>query len=85
MDPPFNPEQDKGVLWGYFGSTDEVSHALVVNMDHGQEITTTVIGAAVLEEFDPQARQWQPASDGSRAQTNLVAGGGRLLRFKENP
>ncbi len=85
VDPPFNPEQDKGVLWGYFGSTDEVSHALVVNMDHGQPITTTVVGAAALEEFDPQARQWQPVADGARAQINLVAGGGKLLRFQQNP
>jgi hypothetical protein len=86
VDPPFNEEQDKGVIFGYFGSVQgEVSHALIVNLDHGQGITTTVVGSGAMEEFDPQSRQWQSVSDGSRAEVNLVAGGGKLLRLKEAP
>ena len=85
VDPPFDSEQDKGVLWGHFGSTDETSHVLVVNLDFGQEIKTTVVGPGALEEFDAQARAWRPASDGSRAQINLVAGGGQLLRLQAGP
>ena len=84
-DPPFDPDQDKGVIWGYFGSAGDPTHVLVVNLDHGQEITTTVVGAAAMEEFDPQARQWGPVSDGSRAEVSLVPGGGRLLRLQEGP
>jgi len=92
-DPPFDREQDKGVLWGCFGSSDATSHVLVVNLDHGQEITTTVVGAAAIEEFDAAGRQWRPAADGSwagpepsrKAQLNLVAGGGKLLRLADAP
>jgi hypothetical protein len=82
VDPPFDPEQDSGVLWGLFGSSGETTHVLVVNLDHGQPITTTVVGPGALEEFDPRARAWRPASDGSRAQFNLLAGGGKLLRLQ---
>ena len=83
------------LLWGYFSasedessSTDEDSptngatHVLVVNLEHGKEITRTIVGPGALEEFDPQARQWSPVSDGSRAELTLVAGGGRLLRLQ---
>ncbi len=88
LDPPFDPEQDLGVLWGYFGSsgedssTKEVTHVLVVNLDHGQPITTMVVGPGALEEFDSQTRAWRPASDGSQARIKLLAGGGRLLRLQ---
>ncbi len=85
VDPPFNEEQDKGVIFGYFGSSDEVSHALIVNLDHGQGITTTVVGSGALEEFDTRSLQWQSVSDGSRAEMHLVAGGGKLLRLREAP
>jgi hypothetical protein len=85
VDPLFDPERDKGVLWGYFGSTDETTHVLVVNLDHGQKITTTVVGPSALEEFDAQTRNWRSVSDGSRAQLNLVAGGGKLLRLQTGP
>ena len=82
VDPPFDPQQEKGVLWGCFGSTGEITHVLVVNLDHAQAITTTVVGPGALEEFDARAGRWGPASDGSRARLNLVAGGGRLLRLQ---
>ena len=85
VDAPVDPEQEKGVLWGYFGSADEATHVLVVNLDYGQAITTTVVGPGALEEFDAQARVWGPVSDGSRAQVSLVAGGGKLLRVQEAP
>jgi hypothetical protein len=86
-DPPFDPDRD-GVLWGYFGaagelsSSDEVTHLLVVNLDHGQGITTTVACRGAVEEFDAGEREWRPAADDSRAELNLVAGGGRLLRLQ---
>ncbi len=85
VDPSFDPQQEKGVLWGYFGSTGETTHVLVVNLDHSQAITTTVVGPGALEEFDTEERQWRPASDGSRVELNLVAGGGKLLRLQETP
>lgn len=58
---------------------------LVVNLEHGKEITRTIIGPAAMEEFDPQARDWHPVSNGSRAELTLVAGGGRLLRLQARP
>ena len=83
VDPPYTiGTRRKGLLWGYFGSTSEASHVLVVNLDHGQEITRTVVGLGAMEEFDAQARQWRPVSDGSRAEVNLVAGGDELLRLQ---
>ena len=98
VDPPFTiGTTRKGLLWGFFGSADEdspsgedspggeVSHLLVVNLEHGKEITRTIVGPGVMEEFDPQARVWRPVSDGSRAEVSLVAGGGRLLRLQGGP
>ena len=92
VDPPFTiGTTRKGLLWGYFGSTDEdssadeLTHLLVVNLEHGKEITRTIIGPRAMEEFDPQARDWHPVSDGSRAELTLVAGGGRLLRLQARP
>jgi hypothetical protein len=83
VDPPFDQGQDTGVILGYFGSTDEASHVLIVNLDHGQEITTTVVGTDTMEEFDPQAGQWHPVPDGTTVEVRLVPGGGRLLRVQE--
>ena len=80
----------KGLLWGFFGSadevssTDEVTHLLVVNLEHDKEITRTIVGTGSMEEFDPQAGDWRPVSDGSRAELTLVAGGGRLLRLRDS-
>ena len=89
VDPPFTVgTRRKGLLWGFFGSvdevssTDEVTHLLVVNLEHDKEITRTIVGTGSMEEFDPLERQWRPVSDGSRAELTLVAGGGRLLRLK---
>ncbi len=83
-DPPLDPEQGEGILWGYFGSTGASSHVLIVNLDFEREITTTVVGPGTMEQFDARVRQWRPVSDGSRAQVNLVAGGGMLLRLQVN-
>ena len=85
VDPPFDPQSEKGVLWGFFGSAGETTHVLVVNLDHGREVATTVVGPGALEEFDAEARRWRPAADGSRPQLDLVAGGGRLLRLQDAP
>ena len=74
-----------GVLWGFFGSDGETTHVLVVNLDHGKETAATVVGPGDMEEFDAQARRWRPASDGSRSQLDLVAGGGKLLRLQDGP
>ena len=83
VDPPFDPEREKGVLWGFFGSAGETTHVLVVNLDHGKEIATTVAGPGAMEEFDAEEGRWGPASDGSRSQLDLVAGGGKLLRLQD--
>jgi len=59
------------------------THALVVNLDYDQQITTTAVGPGPMEEFDARQRQWRPVSDGPRAKLNLVAGGGKLLRLRQ--
>ena len=83
VDPPFDPQREMGVLWGLFGSSSgDPTPALVVNLNHGGAITTTAVGPAAMEAFDARGRQWHPVSDGSRAQLNLVAGGGKLLRLR---
>ncbi len=83
VDPPYTiGTSRKGLLWGFFGSTGETTHVLVVNLDHGLEITRTVVGPGAMEEFDAQTGDWRPVSDGSRAEVTLVAGGGKLLRLQ---
>ena len=87
VDPPvpaakFNPPAPvTGILLGYFGVKGNPTHVLVVNLDYAQEITTTVVGPGPLEVFDTEGREWRPASDGSRAKVNVMAGGGQLLRL----
>jgi hypothetical protein len=83
--PPYTVGTRKGLLWGFFSSsTDEVTHLLVVNLDHGKEITRTIVGSGAMEEFYPHGRNWHPVSDGSRAELTIVAGGGRLLRLRDS-
>lgn len=85
VNPPVAPEQAKGTLLGYFGSTADPTHVLVVNLDYAQKVTTTVVGPGAMEEFDAEGRGWHPASDGSRAKMTLMAGGGKLLRLQAGP
>ena len=54
---------------------------LVVNLDYTQSIVTEVVGPGPLEVFNARRREWGPASDGSRAEVSLMAGGGKLLRL----
>jgi hypothetical protein len=82
VDPPVAKDRKKGILLGYFGSTDHPSHVLVVNLDYISDITTTIVGPGPMEVFDAETQKWENASDKSRAKINVIAGGGKLLRLR---
>ena len=67
---------------GYFGTSGDPSHVLVVNLDYTRPVSTTVIGPGAMEQFDAQTREWRQAADGSRAKIDLLEGGGVLLRLR---
>ena len=81
VDPPVPSNQARGILLGYFGTAGVTSHVLVVNLDHTQAVTTTVVGPGPLDVFNATLGTWSAASGGSRAQVSLLRGGGKLIRL----
>ncbi len=85
LDPPvapmeYTPPQPlQGMLLGCFGKKGKPTHALVVNLDYRQSVTTTVLGPKKLQVFDPATATWSPAV-GAKAVVTLPPGGGKLLR-----
>ncbi len=87
FDPPVaasKPEGPKlkGLVMGLFGEGAKPSHAMVVNLDYTQQVTTTVIGPGPLEVFDAATATWSPAARGDRATLRLLPGGGKLVRVR---
>jgi hypothetical protein len=74
------PERVRGVLLGCFGMGEEPTHVVVVNLDYGAELTTTLAGPGRLEPYDTTTRRWS-AADGDRVELRLPPGGGKLLRL----
>ncbi len=85
VDPAVAADKASGILLGYFGTTDDPSHVLVVNLDYTRDVTTTVVGPGPLEVFDAEERKWNKASDRSRATVSLMPGGGKLVRLRARP
>ena len=87
LDPPVTrtgytpPRPIEGMLIGAFGARGEFTHAVVVNLDYGEAVTTTVVGPGALEVFNPTTGKWR-AGDGARAKLNLPPGGGALVRVR---
>ncbi len=88
IDPPMvplsykPPEKMKGLVVGYFGAGDRPSHAVVVNLDYTQKVTTTVVGPGPLAVFEPRTGNWEPSTRGARANLLLPPGGGKLIRVQ---
>lgn len=82
--PATKPEGPKlkGLVMGLFGRGERPSHAMVVNLDYTQQVTTTVVGPGPLELFDAATATWSPAPRGERATLRLLPGGGKLLRVR---
>jgi hypothetical protein len=78
-------DRAKGVLLGCFGVSDknrnQVTHAVVVNLDYKNEITITLRGAAALEVFDAANGKWSGAGRKQMA-LRLEGGSGKLVRLK---
>ena len=85
VDPAVAADKASGILLGYFGTTDDPSHVLVVNLDYTRDVTTTVVGPGPMEVFDAEERKWNKASDRSRATVSLMPGGGKLVRLRARP
>lgn len=75
---------DAGMLLGYFGKTGKSAtptHALVVNLNYKDAVTTTVVGPGPLCLFDAATRQWTSTTN-SRVVVTLPPGGGKLIRVQ---
>jgi hypothetical protein len=87
LDPPVAhmayapPAPLKGMLLGVFGARGKATHALVVNLDYANPVTTTVVGPGRLEVFNATTGKWRSAG-GARAKLNLPPGGGTLVRLR---
>ena len=85
LDPPIAsmpyspPERVRGYLLGCFGAGDEVTHAVVVNLDYKAAAKVTLVETSGLEEFDAKAGTWTAA--GPRLELRLPPGGGKLVRM----
>jgi len=83
-----DPVPADGMLLGYFGSPGnsgkpgQPTHALVVNLDYRNPVTTTVTGPGWLEVFDAVRPAWKGAS-GAQVPLTLPPGGGMLVRVRE--
>ncbi len=74
------PERVRGFLLGYFGSTDQPDHVVVVNLDYRSEVVAPLVGPGKLESFDATAGSWS-AAGGPRIELRLAPGGGKLVRW----
>jgi len=83
VDPPIAADNARGILLGYFGTTNHASHVLVVNLDYTRDVTTTVVGPGPMSVFDAKTRKWYNASERSGAKISLAPGGGKLVRLAE--
>ena len=85
FDPPIAPlaysppERVRGFLLGYFGTDDEPSHVVAVNLDDTAEATVVLAGPGSLQAFDAKTGEWSAAGD-TRLELRLPPGGGKLVR-----
>lgn len=72
----------EGLLLATFGHSRKgaPSHAVVVNLDYKAPQKLSLRGAAALEVFDADTRQWSPVG-GSLAELTLPEGAGKLVRL----
>ena len=77
-----DPLPADGMLLGYFGKPGQPTHALVVNLDYRNPVTTTVTGPGRLEVFDAVRPAWKRTS-GIQVTLSLPPGGGMLVRVRE--
>lgn len=80
---PFRVEQpgEKSYLLGYFGTGEDVSHVVVVNLDYRQPSEIVLVGPGELHVYDPASDLWSAAGD-TRVRLNLLPGGGALVRVE---
>ena len=78
----FNREpMASGLLLGYFGKQGSPSHAVVVNLNHKNAVSKTIMGPSTLELFDAKTRRWSRAAS-NRERVKLPPGGGVLVRWR---
>lgn len=79
----FAPEpKSQELLIGYFGrSNRQPTHAVVVNLDYKNAVTTTLAGPGAMAVFHSTARTW--TAGGSKLKLDLPPGGGVLVRVSE--
>jgi hypothetical protein len=79
------PERVRGILLGLFGPAGKrgraatPTHAMVVNLDYGSEVTVGVKGRKRLEIFDASAGKWVKGR-ARLLEVHLGPGEGKLLR-----
>ncbi len=78
---PFRVDQpgERSYLLGYFGTGEDVSHVVVVNLDYRQTSEIVLVGSGELHVYDPASDLWSAADD-TRVRLNLLPGGGALVR-----
>lgn len=71
---------ENGMLLGYFGKAGKATHALAVNLDYRNAVTTTVVGPEKLSVFDVAKGTWKRIK---RRQLSLTIppGGGTLVKI----
>lgn len=85
FDPPIAslpyspPERVRGYLLGSFGTSDKMTHAVVVNLDYKTAAQVALVATNGLEEFDTKAGSWSVSAP--RLELQLPPGGGKLVRM----
>ena len=86
----------EGFVIGYFGKSDKVTHALVVNLDYRTyggaaqsrrmefiaPVNRKIVGPGPIEIFDAQTGKWSDAND-DKFSLRLAPGAGVLVRVKK--
>jgi hypothetical protein len=82
LDSALSPAAPRGCLLGFFGATEQPTHAVVVNLDYAAEAHPSLVGPGVLELFDAATAQWTSAGKAA-IELILPPGGGRLVRIAQ--
>lgn len=70
-----------GPLCGLFGAGAVATHALIVNLDYSQAVSTRLTAPRRLEVFDATQRRWRRAGSGKTLELELQPGDGTLVRW----
>jgi hypothetical protein len=75
-------DDTRGFLIGLFGTEENPTHVVVVNLDYTSEAAVTLVGSGRLDIFDATKEKWIKTKN-SQSDLTFPPGGGTLVRLQK--